>query len=121
MNPILQQEDADRDRFIELKRELKKYVEQNGASSFGWARATLGQVDKVLGREKRLAFLKEAFGRVVESSKDLTGPEQYALCCWAKPMTQPGGGQVYSAEFWHDLTILKKVYQGQTQLPGLGL
>lgn len=109
---------SDYSRYVEMKRELVRYKSQNGKASFGWARAVLSQVDKLIGREKRIELLKEVFGRVVESSRDLTDPELFALAMWGRP-TKGAAGVEFSAVFIHDLTILQIAYNHQESLPGM--
>lgn len=111
--------DQDRDRFINLKRELQRNTKQNGSASFGWARAVLAEVDNVIGRENRIAFLLDAFGHSVESSKELLEPELFALAMWGKPTKAPMGGTEFCNEFLQDLALLQVVYNGQLKMPGL--
>ena len=111
--------DVDYSRYVEMKRELKAYVKQNGKSSFSWARSVLVEVDKLIGRQNRIELLKEVFGRVVESSRDLTEAELFALAMWGRPTKKFHGGVSFDPKFIHDLSIMQVVYNHQDSLPGL--
>lgn len=110
--------ELDRDRLIEIKRYLKAQAATNAKGTFGWARFVLARVDTVLGRQNRLDFLFDAFGRRVETSKDLTTSEMFALLMWARP-AKHGGGVTFSPDFIHDLSILQVAYNNQKTLPGM--
>ncbi len=118
-NKLSQLSDVDYSRFIEMKRELKKNAGQRATASFGWARAVLGQVDDLIGRENRITFLKDVFGRVVESSRDLSSAELFSLAMWGRPTKRASGGVLFHPDFIHDLNILQVVYNHQITLPGM--
>ena len=110
---------ADYSRLIEVKRELKKNAGVNGKTAFGWARSVLGQVDAVIGRQNRILFLADVFGRVVKSSRDLSDSELFALAMWGRPYKQFHSPVSFDKEFIHDLTILQITYNDQITLPGM--
>lgn len=112
----------DYSRWVEMRRELKVNASKNGKTAFGWARAVLAAVDALIGRENRIEFLNDIFMRRVESSRDLSEGELFALAMWGRPTSgkETGvKGVTFCPQFHHDLSILQVVYNHQIELPGM--
>ena len=66
-----------------------------------------GHMDDRIGRLLRLQLFSWAFGRPIQSSKDLTVPEMFGLLMWASASRPAGGGRwAYPLQFEKDLELI---------------
>lgn len=79
---IAELSDVERDRTIELKRELQEEFGKVQVD-FRYVGMVNGVLDHTLSRAGRLAFFTWAFGHEIKSSHDLTSEETYTLVRWA--------------------------------------
>lgn len=109
MQPISDQ----RDRLIELRRELTKFKDDHDGianPSDGLVGAVTGQLEKRLGgRVARIRFYQWVFDDpFIASVSNLYTWQRFALVNWAKPAKlQEDGPWTYSKQFMDDCSIIR--------------
>lgn len=94
-----------RARMEDLKKELQSHAGKGVKVNTKMAGMIVGFIDQRLSRAGRIAFLRWAFDKKVDSSRDLIVTDLFALIEWASPR-KIGDEWTYTDQFVTDLKLI---------------